>query len=275
MELLEQLANEGDNSVSEPKPLGLFFHDGLMRDLYGKLPRGINWDEHCVNLMDLDPKTVTTHAEKSDVILFSIGTADIKCGTKGLEAASKLVKIANDISHLTQVVITTIPPTATKGNSSQISLFNFKLNKSQAQFQLISAEFTKQSLDENDEPTDKAIDMVASLINSQLKTPVAKKPQAAESTEKGYETQVLMEIQQRDIGKIIGKSGFTIAKLTNDHKVKMTIGKWCEPRKDNRDELTEIMDAVLIKGNSAQVREVMAKIDNIISEPAQKRTKRQ
>ena len=77
-----------------------------------------------------------------------------------------------------------------------------------------------------------------------------------------------MEIQQKDIGKVIGKAGYTIAKLTNDYNVRMTIGKWCEPKKDKRDEITEIMDAILIKGNSNQVKAVMSCIESIVGEPA-------
>ena len=37
----------------------------------------------------------------------------------------------------------------------------------------------------------------------------------------------------------------------------MSIEKLCEPKKEKRDKLTEVMDAVLIKGNSMKVQEAL------------------
>lgn len=273
MELLEQLANEGDCSTSEPKPLGLFIHDSPMSNIMGKLPKAVSWDKLCVNLSDLDSRDITMYAERKDLLLFSIGSDDIRQGTKGLEAFAKLNKVATEISKQTQVVVTSIPPTSTRGNTSQISLFNFKLEKNQVPYQKIIIEFARASLDENDSLNDNAVNTMAHLIEKQMKIPTARKALSSDLPESGFDTQVLMEIQQKDIGKVIGKSGYTIAKLTNDYNVKMTIGKWCEPRKDKRDEITEIMDAILIKGNSNQVKAVMSCIEGIVGEPALKRPK--
>ena len=273
IELMEQLTN--DEEIKVEKPQGLFVYDQITKNLCQQLPKSVEWvDKLCVNLSDMDPREIVQRSETLDIVLFSVGACEIRQGSKGLEVFGKFNRIVTELIKVTSVVATNLPPTVKKGNASQVSLFNFKLAKVQSGYQLINSDFNRMSLDENDNVTDKALRSLAEQIDKEIKLPTAIKSRAS-PTDEGYETQVVLEIQQKDIGKVIGKSGFTIAKLTNDHKVQMSIGKWCEPKKERRDELAEIMDAVLIKGNSQKVQEAIKSIQTIVNEPATKRFKTQ
>jgi predicted PilT family ATPase len=84
-------------------------------------------------------------------------------------------------------------------------------------------------------------------------------------------TMVLFKLHHKDIGKVIGRSGSTISKLSSSYSCKLTIGKWLIPKKDNRDELEEAVDGVLIEGTFANICKITNDLENIISEPSSKR----
>ena len=84
-------------------------------------------------------------------------------------------------------------------------------------------------------------------------------------------------MQQKDIGRIIGKAGIMISKLTKENNVQMTIGKWLEPTKENRDEYDEI-HGVIISGRNDNVKFCQSQVLQLLSssqEPATKRIKKQ
>ena len=73
------------------------------------------------------------------------------------------------------------------------------------------------------------------------------------------------KIQEDDIGKVIGKGGHTIKKLSQDFNVNISIGKWYEKNKSERGsgKYEEVCDAVIVSGtmtNACESVEVVGQI---------------
>jgi predicted PilT family ATPase len=92
--------------------------------------------------------------------------------------------------------------------------------------------------------------------------------------EEMFETEVFMEIEKKDIGRVIGKAGSTISKLKRDHQVAITVGKWMESLKEDRDSSTEKTQALLIPGRSNIVKTCHRAITEMLAADPQSKKKK-
>ena len=284
MEMIEQLAADNSlNSSTKPKAKGTVLCDEAMKPVLKHLQEDkIEWYFDEVDLKQLKgAKEAIDKLSKTDIILFLTGSTDIRQGMKGHDAFNILHKVAQELS--TTVVICPIAPSHIKGTSVQVSLLNYKIDKMELKdTQVINIPLTgltkKDIIDENDNLTPKAIECYANSINSQIREPTIKPPTGAcaniTETESPQKMQAVYEVQHSQIGKVIGKSGGMINRISRDFNVTLNIGKWSEPKKDNRDEFDDVMQAVLITGLSNDVKKAIKFIENLLSsEPTPKRSK--
>jgi hypothetical protein len=194
---------------------------------------------------------------------------------KGLEAVSTLMKMTKILSAHTQVYCITIPPSKTKSASIQTSLFNYRMAKlasdEKSVIQIINMEYQNKEvmLDENDMLSDLCIKTMAEVLNREVKPPPNLKSRKNDDPSPGasqepHITKAVVKLQPNEIGRVIGKSGFMISKISDDNDVSMSIGKWLTPKKDDRDQYEEVLDGVMIEGMSDNVRKAMMKVEDII-----------
>ena len=62
-------------------------------------------------------------------------------------------------------------------------------------------------------------------------------------------------------GRVIGKGGNTVKKLTDAHKVRMSFGSWVEERNSNGDTVS----GILVKGDFINVKSAMDDVNKIIN----------
>ena len=284
-ELLEQLDSSNasvETDSSQPKPIGIVVFDKVAEPIVSRLDTKVTWEKKLTNLEEMVNLSELSHA---DIVLLMIGSEDIRGGMKGQEAFAKLKAIITEVRKDTSVVVMDIPPSNQRGASGRISLMNFKLGKLELE-NVKFIETTSKStlreeiLDQNDALLDQAVAHISRQINATLTIPTTLKIRNVPSmqipvAEQSYYMQEVVKIEKKDIGKIIGKSGSTITRLSKDFGVNLNIGKWSEPKRENKEEFEQKMDGVLIMGNSNDVKEAAHAIRNLldIEEPAEKKRK--
>jgi predicted RNA-binding protein YlqC (UPF0109 family) len=147
-----------------------------------------------------------------------------------------------------------------KGGSGSVSLYNFKiLNKytpPNQKIHVINIDYTgskDELLDNDDMPTPTCSEIMKQMISRTVSAPSQLKSEAVSPKETIHDTKVFMGIDKKDIGRVIGKAGSTISRLTTEHEVTITVGKWLEPLKEDRDSYVEKCQALLIAGRSDRV----------------------
>ena len=194
---------------------------------------------------------------------------------------SKLKLVLSKLADHTKIVVAELPPTSIRGAAAQITLFNFKLAKISEIFPNVvyiasnpKAVLRNELLDENDDLSESAISSIAKEL-SNISPPENIKPhfpcakEASNSTasisDSSYKLTELIQLQQRQIGRVIGIQGSTITKLSKKHSVTLRIGKWSEPKRDNRTEMENKMDGVIITGLINNVTAAADEVRSIIS----------
>jgi predicted nucleic acid-binding Zn-ribbon protein len=279
-ELLEQL----DNSVqsipeSGPKPRGIVLVDNVTKLVAEKLQASINWLP-IKSSLDV-PENVVTDLQRCDIVLFLTGSEDIRGGAKGVAVFSKLKSVINKIVGNTKVVVAELPPTTVRGAAAQVTLFNYKLAKITDSFPEVTfvatnpkAALKHELLDENDDLSENARCSIARELGC-ISPPDTIKPQgAANFTEASgcadptYKLTELIQLQQKQIGRVIGAQGSNIIRLSKKHNVTLRIGKWSEPRRDNKNEMEGKMDGVIVSGLATNVKAAANEIRLITSKDA-------
>ena len=75
-------------------------------------------------------------------------------------------------------------------------------------------------------------------------------------------------------GRVIGKGGNVIKRITEENSVTMSLGKWSDSNTKGKDE--PAFDGVMISGLSGNVHKAMCKVNEIVnkdSEPSEKKRK--
>jgi polyribonucleotide nucleotidyltransferase len=65
---------------------------------------------------------------------------------------------------------------------------------------------------------------------------------------KEYETTSFCPVKQEHFGMIIGKKGNVIKKITDTFRVRISVGKWLEPSKENREDYDDHITGALVTG---------------------------
>jgi len=80
-----------------------------------------------------------------------------------------------------------------------------------------------------------------------------------------FEVGVLENIKKEKIGKVIGKGGHVIKKLTSENTVKMSIGKWSEKVPGKVEEYADKFEGVLIQGRHDRVLKTSKAVRDILN----------
>lgn len=169
-------------------------------------------------------------------------------------------------------------------NSMQINLFNLRL----AQFQRDNYAFLKvtcnalrsdQVEEDGVTPSALCIDAYISALK-EINTPDSPKLKASSSSASAatFHVSAIMPVKSDLMGKVIGKGGNVIKKISDVNDVRMTVGKWCEKDLEKKTEINVLFDGVLIKGDSMDVKKAMDMVNDILSdfsrdEPYEKKKK--
>ena len=269
-ELIEQIANVSNTEDNDRKANAIVIYDSISQSLKDNLSHP-NMVFEYLHLDLQNPKNVTMKLQNADLVVFALGGKLIEEGVKGLTAYKMLTDVLNNLEN--QVYVITLPPMALKGVSSQISLFNYKLNKmtQTERLHVLDIPFLGITKDQVLDARNTYANAIMELINQEIRKieclPLPKQPcppSTSVSTE-SYEVTALVEIQSQHIGKIIGKSGSNITRIRREHKVNIAVGRWSEPKRDNRDDYAPVMDAVCVTGLSNDVRNATLRILDLTS----------
>jgi len=64
---------------------------------------------------------------------------------------------------------------------------------------------------------------------------------------------VFVDVNKDDVGKVIGRGGHIVKKLSTDNNVTINIGKWYEKAGRNSDDYREVCSGILVKGDYSNV----------------------
>ena len=278
--LLKEFASQAD-TVENPK--GLIIHDDVAKAIATKIlstATNVDWEtEQCSieNLSDLKEGDIINKG--IDVIIIIAGTKDLMNGRSVAQTFSDIKSALDRLCSICQIMITTAPPNMAK--SVQVSLLNHKINtldvgNSSVQVVNIPPKGLRSTLLKDDGVTlsDRCIDSYISELLERTKS-ISKKQRKC-STEQ-FEVQAVMPIKAEMIGRVIGKGGNVIKRITEETNVSMTLGKWSESSAKGREE--PAFDGVLISGLSGNVRHAMSMVREIVnretreSEPTEKKRK--
>lgn len=295
-ELLEQVASHDTQDVSlKPEPKGLCIVDEISEVLFNGLPSGVTWSCNKCTLSNLSlaPEIFDSY----DIVLLLNGTCDINEGLSGIQAYRKMTKIVDVLSGHGHLALMLLPPGSA---ATQISIYNMKIK----QF-LNSLDEEKNELIEwntryaaraelfsnnGKTMTPKCVDVMSSSITKHLTIPqksaVGQKPKSNKDASTPLMNdrdpiKCLAEINKGMIGRIIGRNGRTIRRLSDDHNVKIDIGSWLIPNKEDREDVISLIrnkcetltDAITVSGKVGDVKNVLNEIKLITDDLPEKKAK--
>ena len=296
-ELLEQLVlqeKSPEKLKAVNKPKGLLITDQVLIDLHDKLSDKIDWEFKTLNisdLLELQPCDVANY----DIILLITGICDMNAGLTGMKCFDIVREFIFKFNTVCPIVITTLPPSEAK---TQISIFNlkmqqfFRMAEIAESCQIIDCNFRdfprSEMVDKTGLPTKKCLDLISSGINSCLNIPEIRPKKVISEKVPEPKRQVVLEnvrhfveIPKENVGKVIGRNGRNIKKLSETHGVKITIGNWFECSKEVREEINKFMsdrcenfmDALILTGLSQDVIEAAKSLQSFSIEPPTKKAK--
>jgi myosin heavy subunit len=267
-ELLEHLDNSNYGTEPQAKPRALVIYDNVMEKVAKNLDDKFTWTYRTTTISEMKTSDYIEAFDLADLVLFLIGSSDIRGGTKGLDAFGKLRRVVEAAKDRSKVVIAEIAPTCKRGAAGHVSVFNYKLSKMQDVTVIASnPKMVKDELlNENDELCEVAVTTIVKKINQELLPPETLKTLAATKPETDSTCTVneFVELKSNQVGRVIGQRGTTITSLTRKFDVTMRIGKWGEPKKDNKDNIEMKTDGVIVTGLASNVFNVINEIRKIL-----------
>lgn len=279
-ELLQQLDTSSglspSSSFSQPLLAGLIIYDNVMAPVIEQVKAAdLNTRWSCLeakvsdNLEEVD-------ADDYDIILLLIGSQDAREGMAGHMIYKKLATLADRFATVPRLAIAELVPSSVKGSSGHISIANYKLDKLKEsdvkiiQFRLKDMPKDK-ILDAMDALTPAAREQIVKSIRDQIGELPSPKQQRKKSRKEEDNTNLknvgkfsaMLTLGENDVGRVIGKSGSVISKLSKENDVVLTIGQWYEPKRENRKEYEFKTDAVLVSGSVNNINKATKLISDI------------
>ena len=282
-ELMDQMAGASFTSANVSLKLakGLIFYDECTEPLLEELARDnqVSWQVDRKDLSELRRSVTAANSveifKSLDLVLILSGPDSIRKGTKGLDLFNSVIEIAKEVAKHSKVVLVSHPPSRAKGASANTSLYNFKLIKkfdAPDNIQTVNVDFTEKKedlLDAEDRMTSKCCETYAKQIMAQIDVPQDLKCNTAkpaiETKIPQYPVKVFVPVEQREIGRIIGKAGSTIGRLSRDFRVEIAVGRWQEPKAGSREDFELKTHAIIINGQSDDVKGCSDAVTELLS----------
>nr|WNR62020.1 elongation of very long chain fatty acids protein elovl4-like [Platynereis dumerilii] len=263
-ELLDQFSQHEERTSAAPKPQGLVLFDGITVALLDCLPDTIEWKHMQKSLKDLKPNNMDM-CQPFDLVLLMIGAEEIQ-DALAFPVFSDLKMIVEEACKFSEIYCTTLPPN--NKNRLQVDLLIHKMLGSQiANSTMIKLKFTgsRSVWVTGDEMTHRCIrlykEAIAATVSipNELKGTASAASATASDESEAFEVSAIVPLKQSLFGRIIGKGGNVVKKLTDQHKVRMSFGMWSEERKEDG----EVISGVLVRGLTKNVKSVTEEIKKI------------
>ena len=275
--LLKEFSNQSDDV---PKLSGLVIHDIISEPVALKLSSNkIDWKKEKLSAEDLRSLTIE-RISTYDVIVVITGTVDLMEGRGASTVFADLKSAMDCFTQHAVVYCVTIPPNMEK--SVQVNLLNHKISQLAADhpsLNLISIppKGLRSTMLQVDgcSLSEKCINIFSDCINSDI-TVADIKPKAKSMSSSQFEVKAFLPLRQDKIGRVIGKGGNMIKKITDETNVIMTFGKWTESTGKGREEKDSSQDGALISGLTDNVQKALNLVAEITSrdyEPNEKKRK--
>ena len=113
-------------------------------------------------------------------------------------------------------------------------------------------------------PSEKCIELYDEVLQKIAAPKTLKTQSASSSTKSDIDVTTVIPIKQEMVGRIIGKGGSVIKRLTDDYNVKMSFGQWKEKANEAREVEPKMFTAVMIRGLISNVERVIPVIKDIV-----------
>jgi hypothetical protein len=266
-ELLEQFSHHEENNSPHTvcKPSGVVFYDDITESCVSTLKSSISWNKVKKGLGDIK-FCESDNIKNADLALILTGADEIAAGVSAFQLHQTLKGILSDCED-TQVYIAYLPPN--NNARVQIDLYNHKLNGMENEnVHILKVRFLGSKLDlvgyNGSTPSSKCISLYEEVLKT-ISVPTNLKPKDAASGETSFDFDItsVLPIKSEMVGRIIGRNGVNIKKITSTCKVKMSFGSWKEKGNESRDEEPDSFTAVMIQGKVSNVHQAIAQIKDI------------
>lgn len=267
-ELLEQLSAHEENHASQDviKPNGIVFYDDITEPCISKLKSAITWRKVKKGLEDID---IDDDIKSADIVLLVTGSCEIASGASAFKLHQILKRLINTYSENTVMYLASLPP----NNSArvQIDLFNHKLcNIEGKNIHTLKVKFIGTKLDlvnfNGSSPSPKCIALYDDIVQSIIvPTEIKSKATAPSDTQQlDFTVTAMVPIKPEHVGRIIGKNGNVIKRITTANDVRISFGSWSERNSDSRDDDSEPFTAATVKGQATHVQMAISQITEIV-----------
>ena len=266
-ELLDQFSSHEENSAAQSaiKPNGIIFYDDITECCISKLKSSINWNKIKKGLLDISE---TDEIKSADVVVILTGASEIASDKSAFHLLQSLRRLLADVGEQTLIYLVTLPPN--NNARVQVDLYNHKLCSMDGEnLKVLKIKFLGSKLDlvsyNGYSLNSKCISLYDDALQSVIAPPSLKsKELPVEPMKSDFNVTAVIPIKPELVGRIIGRNGSVIKKITSDYKVKMSFGNWREKSNENRDEDPESFTAVMIKGLAHNVNQATSMVNEII-----------
>ena len=271
LDLLDQFSCHEENNLDTQtsKPMGVVYFDEISEKLTNKLPSSIKWKCIKRNLSDID-ETDQLEFKEADVVVLLSGANEIANGVSACQLHQALKQKLSLIGEHCVVYSTSLPP----NNKSRVQtdLYNHKFGNMSGDGQninLIKLKFLGSKLDmvnfDGHTPSDKCVILYEKAFK-QITPPASIKKNTTGKTPDNADFNVtaVLPIKSEHVGRIIGKGGNVIKRITVECEVRMSFGNWKERTSEAREDVPEAFTGVMIKGCAKNVKKAIDWVNEII-----------
>ena len=267
-DLLDQFSSHEETSAATliKKPMGIVFFDDITELLLGKLTSSIRWKNVKKCLSDIDE---TDEFKEADVVVLLTGACEISNGVSAFHLHQTLKEKMSMIAEHCIVYATSLPP----NNKSrvQVDIYNHKFNNLTGDghnINLVKVKFLGSKLDlvnfDGSTPSDKCVTLYENALKAIIPPSTVKEPSSTIESNVNFTVTAVVPIKSELVGRIIGKGGSMIRKITDGCSVKMSFGNWRERTSEAREEDPEVFTGVMIKGQASNVKRAIDWVEEIV-----------
>ena len=113
-------------------------------------------------------------------------------------------------------------------------------------------------------PSDKCVTLYENAFKAIIPPSTVKEPSSTIESNVNFTVTAVVPIKSELVGRIIGKGGSMIRKITDGCSVKMSFGNWRERTSEAREEDPEVFTGVMIKGQASNVKRAIDWVEEIV-----------